>query len=190
MAKKRRDKTSLSSLLGKKREIDIDEIEKATQKVHESKKVQSSTPSIPEKKEETPPKVEADKRIRKKSPPKTSVKKPSPKQKERKPSTDSEQVVRASIATPYELYLRAKRQQRKDGYRSLGAFYLHCVEAYLKKPVGKSANYEEPDFSDSIDVSVSPELELWTQIKLNQRKLGFKNMAGFYVFCLNRYLGT
>lgn len=188
MAKKRRDNTSLSSLLGKKREINIDEIEKATQKVHEPKKVQPPKAKPQAKKKEIAPEISPVEKIEKPAL-KTEVKKPSRKAKVEKPVESPEQVVRASISTPYELYLRAKRQQRKDGFRSLGAFYLHCVEDYLKKPVGKSANYDELDYSDSIDVSVSPELELWTQIKLNQRKLGFKNMAGFYVFCLSRYLG-
>ncbi|MEO1216865.1 MAG: hypothetical protein AAFY45_25300 [Bacteroidota bacterium] len=184
MAKKRRDDTSLSSLLGRKREINIDEIEKATEKVHKVNK-------LPEKKEK--PKVEELKEkplVEKKAPEKKPEAKKEPKvNRKPKPTTQSEEeVVRASIATPYELYLKAKRVQRKEGFRSLGAFYLHCVEDYLKKPLQSVGSYESPDFDDSIDVSVSPQLELWMQIKFNQRKLGFRNMAGFYVFCLSRYL--
>jgi len=180
MAKKRRDDTSLSSLLGRKREINIDEIEKATQKVHDPKKETGAVPGEKTEAGKKTPVRSSKPKTKSKASPRTEKKKPIP--------NESEQVVRASIATPYDLYLRSKRLQRQEGFRSLGAFFLHCVEDYLQKPVGKPSNYSDPDFSDSIDVSVSPELELWTQIKLNQRKMGFKNMAGFYVFCLNRYL--
>ncbi|MEM6807380.1 MAG: hypothetical protein AAF696_38615 [Bacteroidota bacterium] len=189
MAKKRRDDTSLSSLLGRKREINIDEIEKATREVHQPKKV-AKLPKTPIEKVEVEAQkelVQEDKETKKeKKAPQTEQK---PKAKKIKaPKAESADVVRASISTPYELYLMAKRIQRKEEYRSLGAFYLHVIEEYLKKPLQSVGSYEAPDFSDSIDVSVAPELELWMQIKFNQRKLGFKNMAGFYVFCLQRYL--
>jgi len=185
MSKKRRDDTSLSSLLGRKREINVEEIEKATQKVHKVKKETPKKDPIPK---EEPAKKTPEPAVKAKVEAKKPQRKITAKVKELVKEAEEEQVVRASIATPYELYLRAKRQQRKDGFRSLGAFYLHCVEAYLQNPTGKTSTYTDPDFSDRIDVSVSPELELWTQIKLNQRKLGFKNMAGFYVFCLDKYL--
>lgn len=190
MSKKRRDDTSLSSLLGRKREINVEEIEKATQKVHKAKKEAPKKEPLNKKepvKKAPEPVVKA--KVQAKPPQRKIKEKAKALETEAANQQEEEQVVRASIATPYELYLRAKRQQRKDGFRSLGAFYLNCVEAYLQNPTGKNSNYTEPDFSDSIDVSVSPELELWTQIKLNQRKLGFKNMAGFYVFCLSKYLG-
>ena len=188
MAKKRRDDTSLSSLLGRKREINIDEIEQATEKVHKVNKLpeKKAEPKV-EKLKEPPlaPKEVPVKKAEKTQEPKVNRK---PKSSPKTSETSEEEVVRASIATPYELYLKAKRVQRKEGFRSLGKFYLHCVEDYLKKPLQSVGSYEAPDFEDSIDVSVSPQLELWMQIKFNQRKLGFRNMAGFYVFCLSRYL--
>ena len=193
MAKKRRDDTSLSSLLGRKREINIDEIEKATREVHQSKKVVKG----PEVQEALVDKIEKEpqKKIAKEEEKKPTEEKKAPQvekkvreKKAKAPKAESADVIRASISTPYELYLMAKRIQRKEEFRSLGAFYLHVVEDYLKKPLQSVGSYEAPDFSDSIDVSVAPELELWMQIKFNQRKLGFKNMAGFYVFCLQRYL--
>lgn len=188
MAKKRRDDTSLSSLLGRKREINIDEIEQATEKVHKVSKLPEKKvePKIKEVTEApVQPKENPIEKLEKKKEAKVSRK---PKSTPKAPAPSEEEVVRASIATPYELYLKAKRVQRKEGFRSLGAFYLHCVEDYLKKPIQSIGSYEAPDFEDSIDVSVSPQLELWMQIKFNQRKLGFRNMAGFYVFCLSRYL--
>ena len=186
MAKKRRDDTSLSSLLGRKREINIDEIEKATEKVHKVNKLpeKKAEPKVKERK----PTLEAPQAPVEKLEKKKETKSPKPKSSPKTANNSEEEVVRASIATPYELYMKAKRVQRKEGFRSLGKFYLHCVEDYLKKPLQSVGSYEAPDFEDSIDVSVSPQLELWMQIKFNQRKLGFRNMAGFYVFCLSRYL--
>lgn len=102
MAKKREQK-SIASLIGK-REINIDEIDKAVKEVHQpaSKPPVKNVPAKP---------------VAKKRPPK-----PKPEKK-----------VRVSVDTPQSLYLLAKGAALEEGIIALKDFYLHCVREHLKK---------------------------------------------------------
>ena len=108
MAKKREQK-SIASLIGK-REINVDEIDKAVEQVH-----QKQGP----KQEATPP-------------PKTQRKSARPRKAPAKKPVE-ERKVRVSVDTPQSLYLLAKGAALEEGITALKDFYLMCIQEHLKR---------------------------------------------------------